>query len=130
MDSPPKERIPAHGSSRSTGGILRGHAVGNTLNIADVQQACEDIDDLEGEPSKGKIYLYISDLDPSVVDVSQPSFIANVYDTAKCQTVQDLMMRGSRDYSPIRSKPFFLEIAFWCITNAKYIRASISSFHS
>ena len=61
MSSPPKELIPAHGSSRSTRGTLRGHAAGNTFNIADVGQVFGDSD---GEPTKGKIYLYISDLNP------------------------------------------------------------------
>ena len=89
MHSPPKEHIPAYGSSRSKGGIFRGRAVGNTLNIADMGRT--SVDDPDEEPTKGKIYLYISDLDPSAVDASQPSFIANVYDTAKCQTVQDVM---------------------------------------
>ena len=101
MSSPPKELIPVLGSSRSTGGTLRGRAAGNTFNIADVGQVFGDSD---GEPTKGKIYLYISDLNPSVVDISQSSFIVNIYDTAKCQTVQDLVKRGSRDYSPICSK--------------------------
>lgn len=108
MHSPPKERIPAHGSFYSTGGIFQGRAVGNTPNIADFGQGWGDFAD--GEPTKGKIYLYISDLDPLVVDIAQPSFIANVYDTAKCQTVQDLMEQGSHDYSPIRSKSFLYSI--------------------
>ena len=105
MHSPPKEHIPAHGLSHSKGGILWGHAVGNASNIADLGQALGDYD-LDGAPTKGKIYLYISDLDPSAVDVSQSSFIATVYDTAKCQTVQEIMKRGSREYSPIHSKLF------------------------
>jgi hypothetical protein len=113
MYSPPKELIPAYGSSRSTGGTFRGRAVGNTFNIADVGQVWGDNDRPDGEPTKGKIYLYISDLNPALVDISQSSFIANVYDTAKCQTVQDLMKRGSRDYSPIRSK-LFIYILLFC----------------
>lgn len=104
MHSPPKDSIPAYGSSRSTGGHLRGHAIGNTFNIADAGQVWGDINFSDGEPTKGKIYLYISDENPAIVDISQSSFVANVYDTAKCQTVQDLVKRGSRDYSPIRSK--------------------------
>jgi hypothetical protein len=117
MHSPPKEPIPAYGSSRSTGGSLRGHAVGNTFNIADADQVWGGFNSLDGEPTKGKIYLYISDLNPAVVDISQSSFIVNVYDIAKCQTIQDLMKRGSRDYSPIRRPAYRLFIRDeddWC----------------
>jgi hypothetical protein len=32
MDSPPKA-VPAYRSSHSTGGVFRGHALGNTFNI-------------------------------------------------------------------------------------------------
>jgi hypothetical protein len=39
-----------------------------------------------------------------VIDISQSSLMANVYDIAKCQIVQDLVKRGSSDYSPILSK--------------------------
>lgn len=127
MHSPPKEHIPAYGSSRSTGGTFRGRAVGNTFNIADVRQVWGDVNCSDGEPIKGKIYLYISDLNPAVVDISQSSFVVNVYDTAKCQTVQDLMKRGSRDYSPIRSK---LLIYIGCFIDILDIRACISSVHS
>ena len=68
MHSLPKECIPAYGSSRSKGGIFQGCAVSNAPNIADRGQA--SVDDLDGEPTKGKIYLYISNLDPSAVDAS------------------------------------------------------------
>jgi hypothetical protein len=67
MHSLPKEAIPAFGASLSTGGSLRGHAIGNTFNIADVGQVWGDINSLDGEPMKGKVYLYISDLNPVVV---------------------------------------------------------------
>lgn len=113
MHSPPKEPIPAHGSSHSTGGVLCGCAVGNAFNIADAKQVWGDINQQDGELTKGKIYLYISDLNPAVVDISQSSFIANVYDTAKCQTVQDLVKRGSCDYSPIHSRLFIFILVFY-----------------
>ena len=117
MHSPPKDPIPAYGSSRSAGGSLRGRAVGNTFNIADAEQVWSDVNRLDVEPTKGKIYIYISDLNPAVVDIAKSSFIANVYDIAKCQTVQDLMKRGSRDYSPIRRPAYRLFIRDeddWC----------------
>ena len=107
MHSPPKDSIPAYGSSRSTGGTLRGHAFGNTFNMGDVDAVWDDINKYtnnpDGEPKKGKIHLYISELNPSVVDITQPDFVATIYDTGKCQTIQDVMKLGSRNYSPIRS---------------------------
>ena len=108
MHSPPKEPIPAYGSSRSMGGSTRGRAIGNTFDIADAREVWSDFNSPDGEPTKEKIYLYISDLNPAVVDIFQSSFIVNVFDTPKCQTVQDVMKRGSRDYSPICSKFFYL----------------------
>jgi hypothetical protein len=109
MDSPPKA-VPAYGSSCSTGGVFRGCVSGNTFNIGDAAAVRDDINRYnhsDGEPKKGKIYLYISDLNPATVDISQLSFITNVYDTSKCQNIQDVVKRGSRDYSPICSMLFF-----------------------
>ena len=120
MHSPPKEPIPAYGSSRSTGGTLHGHAVGN---IADAGEVWGDINCPESEPTKGKMYLYISDKNPVVVDVSQSLFIVNVYDTAKCQTIQDVMKRGSGDYCPICSKLY--QYIYWCFIDIIHARACI-----
>ena len=128
MHSPPKEPIPAYGSSRSTGGTLRGRAVGNTFNIADAGQVWGDVNCLDGEPTKGKIFVYISDLNPVVVDISQSSFMANVYDIAKCQTVQDLVKRGSHDYSPIRSKLYICMMCLFFINNL-HVRACLPLVH-
>ena len=105
MHSPPKDSIPANGSSRSTQGIFRGGAAGNTFNMGDVKAVWDDINKYnnypDGEPKKGKIYLYISELNPSTINVAQSDFVATVHDTSKCQTVQDVMRLGSRNYSPI-----------------------------
>ena len=108
MHSLPKETIPAHGSSHSMGGSSHGHAIGNTFNIVDAREVWSDFNYPDGEPTKGKIYLYISNLNPAVIDIFQSSFVINVFDTAKCQTVQDVIKQGSRDYSPIHSKFFYL----------------------
>ena len=91
MHNPPKEPIPAYGSSRSMGRSTRGQAIGNTFNIADAREVWSDFNSPDGELTKGKIYLYISDLNPVVVDIFQSSFVVNVFDTAKCQTVQDVV---------------------------------------
>jgi hypothetical protein len=131
MHSPPKDSIPAYGSSRSTQGILRGRAYGNTFNMGDVEDVWGDINRYnnhpDGEPTKGKIHLYISEQSPSVVDISQSAFVATVYDISKCQTVQDVIKLGSRNYSPIRSK-LFLFFSAKVLINYLY-RACISSVY-
>jgi hypothetical protein len=108
----PEKFIPAYGSSRSTGGVFRGHAQGNTFNMADANDVWADInaysDNLGQKAEKGKIYLYISDLNPPEIDITQPSFTATVHDINKFQTIQEVIQRGSRDYSPIRRKFLYL----------------------
>ena len=54
MHSPPKETIPAHGSSRSMGGSTHGYAIGNTFNIADAREVWSDFNYPDGEPTKGR----------------------------------------------------------------------------
>ena len=44
---------------------------------------------LAQKPVKGKIHFYNSNLNPPDIDIS------------KCETIQDVIGRGSRDYSPI-----------------------------
>ena len=108
MASPPKGTIPAYGSSCSTGGVFRGRALGNAINIGDAAEVWEEMDifreGLAQKQVKGKIHFYISNLNPPDVDITKSSFIANVSDISKCQTIQDVIGRGSRDYSPIRRK--------------------------
>jgi hypothetical protein len=104
----PKKSIPAYGASRSTGGVFRGRAQGNTFNIADAPDVWDDInlyaDNPVEKPEKGKIHFYLSNLSPAEVDVSQSSFTTTIYDIKQFDTIQTLIARGSRDYSPIRRK--------------------------
>ena len=108
MASPSKGTIPAYGSSRSTGGVLRRRALGNAINTGDAAEVWEEMDvfreGLAQKQVKGKIHFYISNLNPPDVDITKSSFIANVSDISKCQTIQDVIGRGSRDYSPIQRK--------------------------
>ncbi|KIM42941.1 hypothetical protein M413DRAFT_49656, partial [Hebeloma cylindrosporum] len=97
----PEKSIPAYGSSRSIGGVFRGPAQGNTFNMADADNIWQDINrytDRAENPEKGKIFLYISDLNPPEVDMTQPSFTATVCDINNCQTIQQVIERGARDY--------------------------------
>jgi hypothetical protein len=112
MASPPKTKIPAYGSSRSTGGVIRGKAHGNTFNMGDADAVWDDMDVFSGNPAEkpvpGKIHAYVSDLNPSEVDISQSSFVTKVHDINKCQTIQEIVQRSSEDYSPIRRKLFYI----------------------
>jgi hypothetical protein len=112
MASPPKTKIPAYGSSRSTGGVIRGKAQGNTFNMGDADAIWDEMDMFASNPVEkpvpGKIHTFVSDLNPSKVDITQSSFVTKVYDINKCQTVQEIVQRSSQDYSPIRCKLFYI----------------------
>ena len=114
MASPTKMKIPAYGSSRSTGGVIRGKAHGNTFNMGDANAVWEDMDVFSDHPAEkpvhGKIQTYVSDLNPSEIDLSQSSFVTKVYVINKCQNIQDIVRHSSEDYSPIRRKLFYI---FW-----------------
>ncbi|KAF8989060.1 hypothetical protein BDQ17DRAFT_1547710 [Cyathus striatus] len=58
--------ISPKGSSRSEGGILRGNAFGNCLNAANFSSAVEST---TVGPVKGRVWLYVSDADPSTIVV-------------------------------------------------------------
>ena len=64
MTSPPASPlVPAYGSSCSTGGHSRGHALGNVFNLADAAD-----DGPETLVSRtGKVLLYNSPVDPTAV---------------------------------------------------------------
>jgi hypothetical protein len=104
----PKENILAHGSSRSTGGVFRGRPQGNTFNMADANDVWDDMniyaDNPLEKPKKGKIHFYILDLNPSEVDMAQSSFTATIHNVKNFQSFQDVIVRGSYDYSPICHK--------------------------
>ena len=92
-------------------GFFRDCASGNVFNMANIDVVWDNINKYNhpnGEPKKGRIYLYISELNPLAINIAQSDFVATVYDTAKCQTVQDVMRLGSCNYSPIWSKFFSL----------------------
>ena len=93
MASPPKGTIPAYGPWCATGGVFWGKALGNAINIGDAVAVI-----------KGKIHFYISNLNPPDISITKSSFIANVSDISKCETIQDVIGRGCQDYSPIRCK--------------------------
>ena len=108
MQSPPA-KVPAEGSSRSTGGTMRGRAYGNQPNVADMPRRHED--DLNWrapEPQPGRIYLYDTDENPSTVnhEYIKPMQI-NVKDIFDYQDYKQLVARAFRDWSPPRRKCFY-----------------------
>ncbi|KIM35862.1 hypothetical protein M413DRAFT_32101 [Hebeloma cylindrosporum] len=113
MESP-KAPIPAYGASRSTGGVFRGRAQGNTFNMADASAVWNDMNNYTDNPveppQKGKIHFYISNLNPAEVDTSQSSFTTTIHDISKYQTMQTLIERGARDYSPIHRPAYCIFI--------------------
>jgi hypothetical protein len=92
------------GSSRTTGGVLRGRAMGNVLNFPDASDPLGD----RPVPAKGTLRLY-SDL------AHQPSThqpILTMKTDAK-PTLGPILHKLSRSYSPVRSKFFLILFVFF-----------------
>lgn len=109
----PTRKIPAHGSSCSTGGILRARAAGNHFNMGDASEVWDNINMYEGDPSepceKGKIYLYLSDKNPANMDVSAicASYVVLVVNITRFMTIQAIFKIASQDYTAIQSMLFY-----------------------
>lgn len=96
----PEMQVPANGSSRSTGGILRGNALGNAPNIGDLFDAMpQDVQPL----SRGRINVTILQQPPSNIVVENPTSHLKV--NSPCyETLGPLLKKVARSYSPVRSK--------------------------
>ncbi|KIJ91187.1 hypothetical protein K443DRAFT_115390 [Laccaria amethystina LaAM-08-1] len=70
MQTPPR----LQGASRTTGGILRGHAYGNSENMADLLET----DNQDQGKVLGHVNIYVSSENPAIIDPSstRPSFSA------------------------------------------------------
>lgn len=92
--------MPANGSSRSTGGILRGNALGNAPNIGDLFDAMpQDVQPL----SRGRVNVTIVQQPPSNIVVENPTSHLKV--NSPCyETLGPLLKKVARSYSPVRSK--------------------------
>lgn len=92
--------MPANGSSRSTGGILRGRALGNSFNIGDpIGDVAQDVAPL----SYGRINVTIVQQPPSDVVIENPTSLLNV--KSPCYgTLGPLLKKVAKSYSPVRSK--------------------------
>jgi len=96
----PEAQVPANGSSRSTGGILRGNALGNAPNIGDLFDAMpQDVQPL----SRGRVNVTIVQQPPSNIVVENPTSHLKV--NSPCyETLGPLLKKVARSYSPVRSK--------------------------
>jgi hypothetical protein len=103
MQSPPHTPLMLYGSSRTTGGFLRGRALGNVLNAADLGGISEDI----LHPRPGKVFVYYSTGDPANLTIQnmKPTTFIKHNVTSSIQTV---LAKVADKYSPIRSKFIYL----------------------
>ena len=101
---PPKIQAPANRSSRSTGGILRGRALGIAPNIGD------PLDDVpqEVQPlSRGRINVTI--VQQPLADVVIENSTSHLKVLSPCyETFAPLMKKVAKSYSPVRSKYFII----------------------
>ena len=103
---PPEIQAPANGSSRSTGGVLRGHALGIAPNIGD------PFDDMQQEVrplSRGRINLTIVEQPPGDVIIENPTSHLKVLSPCY-ETFAPLMKKVAKSYSPVRSKYFIISM--------------------
>jgi hypothetical protein len=98
MNSPPTSPPRLHGSSRTTGGILRGRALGNALNAADFNDGGDEL-----YPNLGKVLVYSSNQDPanlSIQTMKPSAFIKHIVTSS----IQPVLTKVAEKYSPIRSE--------------------------
>lgn len=98
--APPEQQEPANGSSRSTGGILRGRALGNAFNIGDpIDNVPQDVTPL----ARGRINVTIVQQPPPDIVIDNPTSHLNV--KSPCyDTLGPLLKKIAKSYSPVRSK--------------------------
>ena len=99
MDSPPP---PPHGSSRMTGGILCGRALGNASNAADYDDALDVF-----YPIPGKVLVYSSNQDSAnltVQNMKPTTFIRHDVTSS----IQPILAKVAEKYSPIQSELYLL----------------------
>lgn len=93
MASPP----PPEGSSRTSGGILRGKAIGNTFNYGDGQELPMVSEEQEGVV---KLFNSLADADANL----KPLIIK----TKVVPTISPVLKKLARRYSPIESKSDYI----------------------
>lgn len=102
MASPPVS--PARdlgGASRTSGGILRGRALGNVFNLTDTDSPTIV------EPRTGKVNIYESFVDPTT---SNPDFVLKTNVVPQLTPILKVL---GRKYSPVRSKYYILFVLLY-----------------
>jgi hypothetical protein len=95
MNSPP---ISPHGSSRTTGGFLRGRALGNMDNAADFDDVVDVL-----HPIPGKVFVYSSNQDPANLSIQTMKPSAFIKHNVT-RSIQPVLAKVAEKYSPIRSE--------------------------
>ena len=95
MASPPQsppQTPPQHGASRTTGGILRGKALGNVYNFGDPM-------DMDTRPGKvvGKVHVYTTHGNP---EDSKPYMVLKHEVTNR---LAPILQKLGNSYSPVKS---------------------------
>jgi hypothetical protein len=98
MNSPPISPPRPQGSSRTTGGILRGRALGNAYNVADFDEVMDEL-----HPIPGRVLVYSSNEDPANLSIQtmKPSTFIK-HDVTR--SIQPVLTKVAEKYSPIRSE--------------------------
>ena len=98
MNSPPITPPRPYGSSRTTDGIFRNRALGNTYNAADFSDVADVL-----HPIPGKVLVYSSNQDPANLSIQtmKPSAFIK-HDVTR--SIQPVLTKVAEKYSPIRSE--------------------------
>ena len=98
--------VPAEGSSQTTGGLLCGKAMGNVVNLADMQDvaAAKPVD----SAVKGIVKVYISDIEPSELDFKNMKPITKV--TIKVNTNIGSVLAEVANWYPAIKHKFFIRM--------------------
>jgi hypothetical protein len=110
MHSPDNSPKRLQGASRTTGGVLRGRAYGNVFNFADARDIL-DQGPQHGMASRGRVYIYVSPLNPTTLDPEQMKPMATVKVTTS-PTVTPMLQQVTRRFSPVRSTYTFILLRF------------------
>lgn len=90
------------GASRTMGGLFHGHALGNTPKAADLQQGQPDFIG----PVQGKVWLYLSDVEPSVLAPADMTPSTSTDVDISITTIGPILEQVAHKYSPICHKCF------------------------
>jgi hypothetical protein len=105
MYSPSHSLPQLFGSSKTTGGVLRGRALGNTLNAADHEEVFNHM----LHPIPGKVLVYYSEDDPAnltIQNMKPTTFIRHDVTSS----IRPVLTKVADKYSPIRSKKLLVLI--------------------